>query len=249
MTMRLRDNWPILLFLAASTGTHGAIYFAVTKVRVDPPIFLQTSTLHVSLLAPSEPSTHVRPVPLALQRPRITLRQSTPETTVTLKTIRASVPTTLVAPLDNIEAADTHADSSAEMMTLRQSSPGTTGTSETIRASAPTAPVSPLINVGTTDTNADSSVEITPPSFDVTHLKNPKPPYPLTSRRMGEQGQVRLHVLITPLGNVSEVRVQNSSGFPRLDQSALDTVLRKWRFSAPSREQWRTVAIVFNLEE
>lgn len=49
------------------------------------------------------------------------------------------------------------------------------------------------------------------------------------SRRLGEQGAVVLKVLITPDGRAAEVLVVASSGYPRLDRSAMDTI-REWRF-------------------
>jgi len=60
---------------------------------------------------------------------------------------------------------------------------------------------------------------------------NPKPPYPLVSRRMGEQGEVDLQLCIAYQGHVESVVVINSSGYERLDRSALETI-KTWKFSA-----------------
>ncbi len=87
--------------------------------------------------------------------------------------------------------------------------------------------------------------------FDADYLANPKPPYPLASRRLGEEGIVHLHVRVGPGGQPLKVELKRSSGFPRLDQSALDTVMR-WRF-VPARRgttpvtSWVVVPIVFSL--
>lgn len=62
---------------------------------------------------------------------------------------------------------------------------------------------------------------------------NPKPPYPLTSRRMGEQGSVHLRLCIGSHGFVESVRLSQSSGYQNLDRSAIETV-KAWRFSALS---------------
>ena len=72
------------------------------------------------------------------------------------------------------------------------------------------------------------------PYGDASFLKNPKPPYPAVSRRMGEEGVVVLSVMIEADGTVSDVRVKRSSGFPRLDASALDTV-RHWQYVPAKR--------------
>lgn len=66
------------------------------------------------------------------------------------------------------------------------------------------------------------------------YLNNPKPLYPNLSRRMGEQGTVKLRVRVGADGNVLAVRLESSSGYPRLDESALKTVPR-WRFVPAKR--------------
>lgn len=60
---------------------------------------------------------------------------------------------------------------------------------------------------------------------------NPRPPYPLASRRMGEQGAVDLQLCLSQQGHVESVAVIKSSGYGRLDQSAVETV-KTWKFSA-----------------
>jgi len=60
---------------------------------------------------------------------------------------------------------------------------------------------------------------------------NPKPPYPLLSRRMGEQGAVDLKLCIDKRGLVESIHLAKSSGYQKLDQSAIETV-KKWRFTA-----------------
>ena len=87
--------------------------------------------------------------------------------------------------------------------------------------------------------------------FDADYLKNPPPVYPTISRRNSEQGQVMLQVLVSTDGTAKEVRVDRSSGFPRLDEAALVAV-RQWRFVPAKRgsepiEDWVLVPIVFRL--
>jgi protein TonB len=64
---------------------------------------------------------------------------------------------------------------------------------------------------------------------------NPLPPYPLAARRLGMEGVTLLDVLVAPDGKPVDVRVQKSSGFASLDDSALKTVRERWRF-VPARE-------------
>lgn len=78
-----------------------------------------------------------------------------------------------------------------------------------------------------------------------------EPTYPSASRRAGEEGTVRLKVLVDEKGRPKDVAVATSSGFPRLDQAAMDAV-RKWRFvaatdGATAISAWTQVAITFRL--
>ena len=81
---------------------------------------------------------------------------------------------------------------------------------------------------------------------------NPKPPYPLASRRLGEQGAVDLQLCLSHQGYVESVIVIKSSGYGRLDQSALETI-KTWKFLAlemvevPSSDCYR-LPIYFRLE-
>ncbi len=63
---------------------------------------------------------------------------------------------------------------------------------------------------------------------------NRPPYYPDSAKRRGEQGQVLLRVNVTANGRAATVSVVRSSGFGRLDQSAVDAV-RGWRFVPATR--------------
>ncbi len=90
------------------------------------------------------------------------------------------------------------------------------------------------------------------PSSVADYLHNPKPPYPGLSKRLGEQGKVVVRVLIGVDGTAQQAEIKQSSGFNRLDQAALDTVLR-WRYVPGKRAgvpetMWFNVPISFVLE-
>jgi len=90
------------------------------------------------------------------------------------------------------------------------------------------------------------------PIFNADYLANPAPPYPASSRRVGEQGRVMLRVLVNVSGTADEVHVRTSSGFLRLDEAARETVLR-WRFVPAKRgtepvSAWVLIPISFRLE-
>ncbi|MCA3320505.1 MAG: energy transducer TonB [Roseomonas sp.] len=64
--------------------------------------------------------------------------------------------------------------------------------------------------------------------------RNRRPNYPEASRRRGEQGVVRVELLVDPNGRVVDVRLLESSGFSALDAEAVKTV-RDWRFRPAQR--------------
>jgi periplasmic protein TonB len=79
-----------------------------------------------------------------------------------------------------------------------------------------------------------------------------EPVYPATSRRLGEEGTVRLRVLVDQSGKPRDVNVMGSSGFSRLDAAAIEAV-KRWKFVAAtdgtkSITAWTQVAITFRLE-
>ena len=99
---------------------------------------------------------------------------------------------------------------------------------------------------------APAPVAVTPPVFNADYLDNPPPAYPALSRRMREQGRVVLRVLVNTRGAADDVQVSNSSGHPRLDDSALEAV-RHWKFVPAKRGSapvaaWVLIPVSFRLE-
>ena len=88
--------------------------------------------------------------------------------------------------------------------------------------------------------SASSAAPPSPPS-PADYLANPKPSYPSLSRRLGEEGTVRLNILVNPDGSVARLELAKSSGYPRLDQSAMNTVQSSWKFE-PARQGGKPVA-------
>jgi len=50
------------------------------------------------------------------------------------------------------------------------------------------------------------------------------------SRRLAEQGTLRLRLAITADGGVSDAQIESSSGHPRLDDAAMQWVKAHWRY-------------------
>jgi len=122
---------------------------------------------------------------------------------------------------------------------------------------APAVALSPPAPMATAPAAAEVSAPPAPPRMELPsssadYLNNPKPPYPSMSKRMGEQGKVVVRVLIGVDGTAQKAEIRTSSGFDRLDQAALDTVLR-WRYVPGKRggvpeAMWFNVPINFVLE-
>lgn len=79
-----------------------------------------------------------------------------------------------------------------------------------------------------------------------------EPVYPPASRRLDEEGVVRLRVLVDERGRPHEVQIAKSSGFDRLDQAAV-TAVRRWQFSPAMQASgavtaWTQVNVVFKLD-
>lgn len=70
--------------------------------------------------------------------------------------------------------------------------------------------------------------------LDTAYLDNPTPVYPPMSRRLGEEGTVLLRVNVGESGAVTQVALERSCGYPRLDEAARKAVAG-WRFLAARR--------------
>jgi protein TonB len=103
--------------------------------------------------------------------------------------------------------------------------------------SAPVAPAAPPA--------PPAPPRVEPPSTNADYLQNPKPQYPVTSKRLGEQGQVIHSVLIGVDGLPISAQLVKSSGFDRLDQAAYNAVMR-WRY-VPGKRNGVPAAMSFNV--
>jgi periplasmic protein TonB len=108
---------------------------------------------------------------------------------------------------------------------------------------APQPPAPPAPAVITAPPPPPLPAPVTAARFDADYLKNPPPAYPSISRRMREEGKVLLTVRVSAQGNAESVQVRQSSGFPRLDEAALEAV-RQWRFVPARRGDEAIVASV-----
>jgi len=95
---------------------------------------------------------------------------------------------------------------------------------------APLAPIQAPVSAAPTPAAAAAPAaapaRVEQPTSDASYLNNPSPVYPAVSRRLGEQGKVLVRVLIGADGVPQKADLAMSSGFARLDQSALEYVMK-----------------------
>ncbi len=109
----------------------------------------------------------------------------------------------------------------------------------------PNVPASPTLSAPTPPLRNTPEVAVirTPP---IAANSNTAAGYPIMSLRFREQGTVKVRFLIKNNGSVSNVEVKSSSGYPRLDNAAVDTV-RTWSFT-PATEDGKPVDIWYQTE-
>jgi protein TonB len=200
--------------IAVAVLLHGGLLAALSVAvsQFAPPVTPPQASITVSLATPEAPTPEPKPQPKPQPRPK----EPTP-------------PKPQPKPAPQARATDKPVITSA---------PVASNTAATSAAAAPAAPPAPAAPAAAA---APAPVAVVPPRFDAAYLSNPLPPYPSAAKRMGEEGRVLLRVQVGADGKPTDVTVVKSSGFPRLDESARDTVLRSWRF-VPARQGDQPVA-------
>ena len=110
---------------------------------------------------------------------------------------------------------------------------------------APAAPSAQAVKPST------AAMPVVAPRYQAPGLDNPPLRYPPMSRRLGEEGKVRLKVLVSPEGRALQIQMLAGSGSSRLDAAARELVAR-WRFLPATKggatvQGWVEIPIVFQL--
>jgi protein TonB len=87
-----------------------------------------------------------------------------------------------------------------------------------------TESITPPVVVQTSITPPTTQVVVPPVVESVEYVRAPSPVYPHESSRKRERGTVVLRVLVDATGRPSQIQVERSSGFARLDDAARDAV-------------------------
>ncbi|MEO1133946.1 MAG: energy transducer TonB [Cyanobacteria bacterium J06639_1] len=121
-------------------------------------------------------------------------------------------------------------------------------------AIAPAPPAEPLEAIAPAPPAPEPQAAISGP----TELARPipgrqrQPEYPSLARRRNQEGRVTLRARVDETGQVIQVEVSNSSGYPSLDEAAADAV-EQWQFSPARRGEeaiasWVNIPINFSLQ-
>jgi len=196
---------------------------------LEPPEVISATLIAPEPTPPSHRPEPVKPAPKAVAMPRPAAPpQPAPVPQPARPVTSTPIPS---APSSAVQAAPAPVAASTNA----------TASPQAVAPAAPAAAPSPA---------APPKVEL--PSTSADYLNNPKPPYPPLSKRLNEQGLVVLRVHIEADGSASKAEIRTSSGYDRLDQAALQTVLR-WRYVPGKRggvaeAMWFNVPINFVLE-
>lgn len=87
--------------------------------------------------------------------------------------------------------------------------------------------------------------EISGPAAAREILQKIMPVYPEWAMDQKVTGTVSLYVIVSPEGTVnSQVRITQTTGYPALDQTAIDAV-KKWKFAPTSETSWGLITLHF----
>lgn len=155
-------------------------------------------------------------------------------------------PTPPTPPVQKKPVAKAPVQPAPQPLAIKDPTPSPNAPTGVVTPPLPPAPVA----VAPVAPPAPAAVQL--PSSDVEYLRNPKPPYPALSRRLGEQGKVIVFALVGVDGKVKKSEVRKSSGFDRLDQAALNGVMN-WRFVPGKRggvpeEMWVEAPVIFVMD-
>ncbi|TCS99524.1 outer membrane transport energization protein TonB [Tepidimonas ignava] len=227
---------------AIVTAAHVAGLWALSRAWSQPASPTAPRIVQVQLLtpepAPPQPAAQPAPPP---EPPR-------PKAVPKTAPVRADTPPPPTAP-PQPEATPTPAPEAVAVTSAPPvAAPATPAPGAAVAASAVEA-ASPAASAAAAPAAAPR-IEL--PSASAAYLNNPPPPYPALSRRLGEQGRVVLRVRIEPDGTASAAEIRTSSGYERLDQAALQAVLR-WRYVPGKRNgvpeaMWFLVPVQFVLQ-
>lgn len=158
-----------------------------------------------------------------------------------------------VRPLTPAQAVVQQATQTPPVMTSQ------TGAESVAAATSPVATTAATTAASTQAAPATAQAPAPPPppkEFHVSAVSYLVPPvkrYPRTSFDLGEQGTAMLRVLVDEQGRPIDIQVAASSGYPRLDQQALQAMraarFKPYQEDGVPRRMWVRAPFVYSIED
>jgi protein TonB len=200
--------------VAAALLLHSCLLYGLWHFQFTPPL-AESLPVFVSLVSLTAPATRAAPVAVKPVQPTRKNQEAPGVSPVVSQPLANPAP--LVAPVEQVapqppvaRALTTHAP-----------------------VMAPVGARPANVPVVTSAADAPESV-IRSSELSVSCPERTPPVYPKQSLRLGEQGKTVLLVELDELGRVSSVAVNTKSGFPRLDEAAINAV-NTWRCTPAKR--------------
>ena len=135
-------------------------------------------------------------------------------------------------------------------LAVQSAEPSPTAVTGAVAPQPPAPPVATPVSAPPSAPPAPPRIQL--PDSNADYLNNRPPAYPPMSKRLGEQGKVVVRVFIGLDGTASQAEIRTSSGYDRLDQTALKTV-QTWKYlpgkvNGEPKAMWFNVPINFVLE-
>jgi len=203
---------------AASLAVHCTVLFGLWHYQSIPPQ-PEALTVFVSLINPATPAKITEPV-VQKPIPPLPVKQESPP-----------APAPAVAPVPpkrQASAVPASLPAAPAAAAPRDVKPPPAVVSAGSSAAAPVAAVPATAHVAATQPVLQAG------ELAVSCSERPPPVYPKQSLRLGEQGKTVLLVELDELGRMVNVAVTTQSGFPRLDEAAVNAV-KSWRCNPAQR--------------
>lgn len=222
--------------LAAAIALHGALLLAVLHGLKPQTVELATPREVIVLLAPLTtqapaariaPRIEPKPEPVARPMPAISpAPQATPQPIPAPAQAQVPAPAPVQRPVVAEAPAPAPAPAPASVQATHAPTPAP---APAVAVAAPAPVVEPKAAPAPAHPAAapQPAAERAPMTISsVEYLHPPKPDYPISAKRAGEQGKVIVRVLVDDKGQPERADIRESAGYPKLDEAARQAVLR-----------------------
>ena len=205
--------------LAAALMLHFIVLYCMWNYHATPPP-AEATAVFVSLITPPEPARQVEQV----------VSEAVPK--------KQAAPVKATPVLPKLMVSETPATSPAQPASVPVQTSRAQATSTPASGNATASPVTAAVTAGVAPSHSGSAPLPQPlllgGELSVSCSERPAPAYPKQSLRFGEQGKTVLLVELDELGQMITVEVKTKSGFPRLDEAAVNAV-KNWRCTPAKR--------------